>query len=138
VTGKKGLTLVEVIFSLAIVGLVLGSAIAVFVQTTRSSKTIDCTYSAVGLARMRIESARHLIDRSGFEELTQAKFGEDKVRINSDGFPDREGDFYRTTTVVTDYDDNAYLTSVEVSISYVFEGRLVENASSLKMVFVNI
>ena len=66
---KKGFTLVETLFSAAIIALVFISVLAMFVHTVELSKRTDYQYIAMNLAKSRLEKIRIDIDTFGFDYL---------------------------------------------------------------------
>jgi len=134
---NKAFTLVEALFSSAIVSIVFVSVIVIFVQTVCISGRADHEYIAVNLAKARIEFARALIEANGFDSLTETKFGESSTRLNAHGVPDENGIFYRSTEVITDYDDNERLTQVEVQVGYSSMGVRTKSQTIMSMIFVD-
>jgi len=125
---EKGITLVEVMFSIAIVSMVLAGTLFIFVQTADMSKRVDYEYVAANLVKSRLEEARAGIKINGFNSLPRlAESESDDIRINEDGIVDPDGDFVRVTTVEEKYDGNARMTKVEVKIYYYYRGEKKES-----------
>ena len=133
---KKGTTLVEVLFSAAIIGLVIGSILLIFAQTVDMSKKVDYEYAATVIARSQLEWAKAFIEINGFDALTQDGFG-GVGRLDWHGEPAETGDFMRTTTVEEAFDGNSALTRVNVEVSYTYRGKETENPITLTTVFID-
>jgi len=136
--GKKGITLVEVLFSAAIISLVLIGVLVVLVQTINISRRINYEYAATILAKSRIESAMAFVESSGFDALTQGNFGETEKRLDSDGVPADTGDFLRSTTVTTNYDGNPRLTGISVEVGYIYRGAEIDQPVNMATVLVDM
>lgn len=136
---RKGMTIVEVLFSAVIVVTVMIGVLAVIIHTVTISKLIDHDYTATNIAKTRLERARSLVETSGFSALTNADFGETDTRLDWDGAPDASGDFRRSTTVATSHGGNARLTEVEVEVEYNYRGTWKEDAAiTMTTLFPNI
>jgi type II secretory pathway pseudopilin PulG len=109
----KGITLAEVIISVVLVALIVGSLIAAVSQSSVFSRRIDMVYTASSLAQRRID----LLKRLNFDQLSSAV--ETDVRVDARGNYDSGGNYIRTTEVTTDHDGNPYLTKVKVSVKKV-------------------
>ena len=116
INGSKGITLTEVLFSAAVIGLVLGGILMIFVNTIDISKKIDLEYTATNLARNRLERARSIMATNGFDFL--ANLAETDSIINSSGVPDADGDFKRSTDITSSFGGNVLLTRIDVSVAY--------------------
>jgi len=116
---KPGVTLVEILVSVAILSIVLIGFIIVFAQTTDISRRATREYEATNLAKSRLERARTLIDTNGFSSLTNDEFGETNTEfdLDEDGTND-----YRRSTVVDMSFGNVLLTKVDVSVVYKYRG----------------
>lgn len=133
----KGVTLVETLFSSAIIALVIVSVLVIFAQTLDISKRVDCEYAAMNLAKNRLERARAIIGTSGFDSLPDLSETDTEIDIDSDDVPD----FKRSTTVTTSYgtpgDPN--LTEVEVAVTYKYMNEWKGNAAiTVTTVFVDM
>ncbi|MEE9500217.1 MAG: hypothetical protein V3V42_02865 [Candidatus Omnitrophota bacterium] len=113
---KDGVTLVETLFSAVILVLVVAGVLVIFVRTVDISKRIDKEYVATNLAKSRVERARTTKVTHGFDSLVD--LNETDVIIDSDGVSDLDGEYKRSTTVTTNYNGNARLTKIEVTIVY--------------------
>lgn len=110
----KGLTLVEVVVTIALIAIVIVSVVATVVQSATFSNRIDKVYTASYLAQRRID----LLKRFDFDEVPNAE--ETDIRIGADGTVDPDGDYIRTTGVYTD--SNPYLLKIKVSVDLVIDG----------------
>lgn len=110
ISNKKGMTIVEVVVSIALTALVLTSIIALITQGSVFSKSIDIVYTGTYIAQRRID----LLKRLSFDELAGA--AETDIRIGADGNANSKGYYLRTTEVTENYDSNEYLTKVKVSV----------------------
>lgn len=119
-SNKKGITLVETLFSAVIIALVIGGVLLVFVHTVDMSKRINYEYAATNIAKSWIERIKSAIETSGFASITQANFGESYTKLDSNGGPDPNGNFRRSTTVNDTY--GTRLTRVTVEVEYRYRG----------------
>jgi len=131
---KKGITLVEVLFSAVILAIAVSGILVLFTQTIGIAKRIDYDYKAAGLAKARMERARSVIETSGFDSLSGLV--ETETILDANGVPDPEGDFKRTTQV-TSIDDNR--TEYEVTIIYRYRQQwMVDNPVTFVTLFTDI
>jgi len=107
---STGMTLVEVLVSLALVTIAIGSMIALITQSSVFSRRVDRVYTASYLGQRRID----LLKKFDFDQL--ASTAETDIRISSDGNISENGNYVRTTEVVTNFNDNVYLAKVKVSV----------------------
>jgi type II secretory pathway pseudopilin PulG len=107
---NRGVTLVEVILSIFLVGVIVASLVAAAAQSSVFSRRIDMTYTASYLAQRRID----MLKRLDFDQVPSAE--EENIRIDADGNTDPNGNYLRTTEVEEDYDGNSYLMKVKVSV----------------------
>jgi hypothetical protein len=89
-------------------------------------------YAALNVARNRIESLKAV----EFTSLPLTE--EDEQRVNAKGIADAGGDFLRSTSVETDYDDRDDLAKVEVEVSYSIKGITVPKPVKLTTIFVTL
>lgn len=134
---KRGVTLVEIMFSVTITAIVISGILLLFVQAIDISRRINYEYTATNLAKMRLEDARVVIKTSGFDALTDMAEGSEK-RIDRDGMPDKDGEFTRTTTVTPNYTSNALLTEVGTSVWYYFKGKKKSTPITMTTVFSSL
>ena len=90
-TGREGFSFIEVVIALAVLGMFIGGMCAVILGSRQLSDRARSHYIAVNLAKNRIERARNM----PFESLSD--FIESNTIIDTDGKPDYEGNFRRTT-----------------------------------------
>ncbi len=134
---KAGVTLTEVLFSAAIIALVVVSVLFVFVQTVDMSKRVDYEYAGTNIAKNRIERVRALMESSGFDSLTD--LDETDSPVNSDGVADPEGEFKRSTQVTANHLGNERLTEVDVQVVYRYRGEWkTQIPITMTAVFTNI
>jgi prepilin-type N-terminal cleavage/methylation domain-containing protein len=107
----KGMTLVEVLVAMVMVGIVVAAVIATFQVGAIISRNLDLIYTGTYLAERRIE----LLKRFSFESLDV--YGENYVRIGGDGNIAADGKYLRSTEITKPYDGNPYLAKVKVTIS---------------------
>lgn len=107
---SSGMTLIEVVISVALVALVVVSLFAAVTQTSVFSQRIDRAYTASYLAQRRID----MLKRLDFELVEFAE--ETDVRIDADGNQDENGTYVRTTEVTTGYNGNPFLLKVKVTV----------------------
>ena len=113
---KDGVTLVETLFSAAILVLVVACVLVIFVKTIDISRRIDKEYIATNLAKSRLERARSVKTTGGFNSL--ADLNETDIILDADGVPDLNGEYKRSTTVTTNHRGSANLTRIDVSVVY--------------------
>lgn len=113
---RKGMTLVEVVVSVALIALVVLSLVLTVTQSAVYSRRVDVLYTASYLAQRRID----MLNRLDFALLADA--AESGVRIGADGNIDPNGDYVRTTEVQENYGGNTFITKVKVSVSRVQVG----------------
>jgi len=107
---QKGMTLVEAIVAAALVLIAAVSMGALATQSAVFSRRIDTVYTASYLAQRRID----ILNRLDFSQISAAE--ESDVRINSDGNISADGNYLRTTEITSDFDANAHLRKVKVTI----------------------
>ena len=113
---KDGVTLVETLFSVLILALVVACVLVIFVRTVDISKRIDKEYVATNLAKNRLERARSIKISHGFSSLVDLE--ETDTMIDMDEPPDGVDDFKRSTTVTTNYNGNARLAKIDITVVY--------------------
>ncbi|GEM_PF-1210248 len=134
----RGVTLVEVLFSAVIIGVVLSGVLFTFVQIVDISRRTDYEYVATNLAKSRIERIRGYIDVNGFDSVTDERFGEDEAHFDQNGVPDENGDFIRSTTITTGYTGSERLTKVDVNLTYEYKQSKVPYTINMSTVFVKM
>ncbi|NQU95409.1 MAG: hypothetical protein HQ549_04170 [Candidatus Omnitrophica bacterium] len=131
---NNGTTLVEILFSAAILAMVVSGVLFIFAQTLDMSKRIDYEYTATNLAKARMERARAVIESSGFDSL--GDLNETDTMVDETGGGNLSGDFKRSTTV-TVLDANR--TQFEVVVIYKYRGNWKNDASvTLTTIFSTI
>ncbi len=118
---SNGATLIEVMISVGIFIMVLGSLLNVAVQSMRMGKRSEYVYTAFNLARNHIERLKAY----DFASLSSAS--ETSTAIDADGAPDESGLFTRSTTVSA----SGNIATVTVSVSYTMSG--VQSAAPMQM-----
>lgn len=127
----KGTTLIEVIGAIFVFSISLQALIAVYIQSIQVGKRLDCAYTAYNLAKNRIEVLRSL----NYTLLPSS--AEDATIVNSDGNPDQNGAFIRSTTITSNYGGSALLTQAKVSVSYMLKGVKSSNPMEITTVLLN-
>jgi prepilin-type N-terminal cleavage/methylation domain-containing protein len=128
---SRGMTLIEVIISIALVALVVVSLFAAVTQTSVFSQRIDRVYTASNLAQRRIDMLKKL----DFELVEFAE--ETDVRIDADGNQDTNGTYVRTTEIETDYNGNPFLLKVKVTVKKAnvsIEGNIYDDTGQISFV----
>ena len=115
---QRAMTLVEIIVSISLVTLMGGAVFGLLIQNMKMGETIDYNYAAVNIAKSRIDRIREFRRDYGFTSLRAVASSTDTT-LNRDGEDVEEGgDFLRSTTITTNFNNNANLIKVEVSVSY--------------------
>ena len=130
---KKGMTLVEVVVSAAILGIVVISVVATIAQSSVFSRRIDHVYTSNNLAKKRMDDLKRylvgdLADRAA----------ETDVRIDSNGDLDANGDYIRTTEITENYDSNPYLIKVKVSVDRFLDGAAYGSPAVIETLFADV
>jgi len=125
----SGMTLVEVMASVLLLTLLVGTVLTLLIQNMKMGETIDYNYAAVNIAKSRMDRIRELRRDYGFNNLYTAT--EAGTSVNRNGLPEAGGDFVRKTTITTGYNGNANLTKIEVSVSYKASGDV--NITTIKL-----
>ena len=115
IKNSKGLTLVEVIVSMVMVGIIALAIVAAVSQGAIFSRRIDLIYDSSYLASRRIE----LLKEFDFDQLYPGA-AETNTRIGLDGTVDSSGDYVRTTSVYTT--DSNHMIRVKVSVDKYVDG----------------
>lgn len=115
IKNSKGLTLVEVIVSMVMVGIIALAIVAAVSQGAIFSRRIDLIYDSSYLASRRIE----LLKKFDFDQLYPGA-AETNTRIGLDGTVDSSGDYVRTTSVYTT--DSNHMIRVKVSVDKYVDG----------------
>lgn len=107
---SKGISLVEMLLSMALVSIAVFAIIGTVAQSAVFSRRVDMQYAASNLASQRMDMVRSL----NFTDIQSAD--EDAVRVDIYGDMDAEGDYLRTTEVFTDHEGNDRLVRVKVTV----------------------
>ncbi|MBD3426174.1 MAG: hypothetical protein GF409_02965 [Candidatus Omnitrophica bacterium] len=128
---SRGMTLIEVVISIALVALVVVSLFAAVTQTSVFSQRIDRVYTASYLAQRRIDMVKRLeFDQLGFAEETD-------VRVDADGNLASDGHYVRTTEVTENYSGNAFLAKVKVTVQRAkvyMDGSITDDAGQISYI----
>jgi type II secretory pathway pseudopilin PulG len=111
------MTLVEVLVSAAILGIVVVSVVATIAQSSVLSRRIDHVYTSNNLAKKRMDDLKRYLVGDLASRATETD-----VRIDADGNLDASGDYFRTTEITENYDANPYLVKIKVSVDRVVDG----------------
>ncbi len=130
---QKGITLVEVIVSVILVAIIVTSIIVTVAQSSVYSNRIDLIYTSSNLAKARMDELKLL----QFSDLAD-RGSESAVRIDENGQPDASGDYLRTTEITGDYDGNAYLAKVKVSVDKYVDGQPSGSPVVIETLFADI
>jgi len=128
-SGKRGITVAGTRISSVIISLVIAGVLVIFAHTADMSKRIDREYIATNIAKSRMERVRSIMLVNGFSALTAADLDESNTRLGSDGAPDANGDYRRSTTVTTNFTGDPRLTRVRVVVEYIYRGEWKTNSS---------
>lgn len=127
---NSGITLAEVIVGSFIFTLIVGSFLSILLTSSASLKLTDYIYVSTNLAKSRIERLKGL----DYNSLPNAE--ETDTRLDKNGNPDIDGDFYRTTEVTPIYNGVADMTEISVSVYYVLGEERSEQPIVVKTLFV--
>jgi type II secretory pathway pseudopilin PulG len=133
VSDKKGMTLVEVVVSAAILGIVVVSVVATIAQSSVFSRRIDQVYTSNNLAKKRMDDLKRYL----VSDLAD-RASETDVRIDSNGDLDVSGDYIRTTEITEDYDGNPYLIKVKVSVDKVVDEQKYGSPAVIETLFADV
>jgi len=106
---RDGMTIIETVVAIVVFALCVGGICALVLQTKQTSDRARAHYTAINIAKNRLERATEL----GFDHVDF--FGENQVVIDKNGSPDADGN-YRRTTVVNDVKSNLKQMVVTVDI----------------------
>ena len=134
ITGNgKGITLVEVLVSVALVALVVSVVIAAVAQSAVNSKRLDMIYTASELARKRMDDLKAL----NFRDIPD-RAPETNVVIDRYGAADPNGDYRRTTEIDEDWSGNPYATKVKVSVDRIVDGHASGHPVTVETIFADV
>lgn len=89
----EGMTLIETLGAVCILGICIGGVCALVVQSKEMTDRARDHYTAVNIAKNRLEQARAL----GYDALST--FVEPATVVDRTGSPDDEGDYQRATII---------------------------------------
>ncbi|MFQ5952878.1 MAG: hypothetical protein ACE5JK_05690 [Candidatus Omnitrophota bacterium] len=107
---KKGMTLIEVFVSAALIAVIVLSLFVVATQSAVFSRRIEQVYTATYIAQRRID----LLKRLGFDQIPSA--AESDVRVGTDGNISGSGHYVRTTEVESDFGGNPSLIKIKITV----------------------
>src|SRR3989338_158027 len=129
--GSKGVTLVEVMMAVFIFIFGIQGLLGVYLQSMQVGKKADYTYTAYNLAKNHVERLKTL------NYALLPSVAETSTIINSDGDPDPNGSFIRSTTVTANFGGNALLTQVTVQVNYIFKGTQSSSPTQFSTIILN-
>ncbi len=110
---SDGMTLIETLGAVCILGICIGGVCALVVQSKEMTDRARDHYTAVNIAKNRLEAARAL----GYDAL--GTFVEPATVVDRTGSPDDEGDYQRSTTI-----SNAAVNLAEIIITVQIRNRM--------------
>ena len=132
---RGGASLTEVLFSAAIIALVVVSSVVIFVQTVDASKKMSREYTAAALAKNRLERVREVAG-GNFDSLED--WSETNTMVDADGtlkdVVDPTGDYFRSTEIDP---VNVRLTRVKVNVAYVHRGEKTQHEVTMETQFAD-
>lgn len=128
INNKHGLTLVETLVAILVFGIVLVGMLEVCSKGILMGKRSDLSYTAYNLAKNHLE----MLKASSFASLGNAD--ETDTLLDPAGVPDPEGQYKRNTEVTTNYNGDADLAAVTVTVDYEVKGTFSENPVTLSTV----
>jgi prepilin-type N-terminal cleavage/methylation domain-containing protein len=124
----KGMTLVETLAAIAIFAIVLTGILDLCVGSMATGRRAEYVYTSYNLAKNHLETLRSM----PYSTLQNA--AESDVLVDENGVSDPDGGFIRTTTVTPDYDGDANLIQLTVSVDYLYRGDWNDNPTTLSAV----
>ena len=112
----KGMTLVETLAAIAIFSIVLTGILNLAVGSMSTGRRAEFAYTSYNLAKNHLETLRSM----PYSTLTNAM--ESDVYVDETGVADNEGYYIRSTTVAPNYNGDANLIQLTVSVDYIFRG----------------
>ncbi|MCM8782148.1 MAG: hypothetical protein NC828_03760 [Candidatus Omnitrophica bacterium] len=113
---KKGISLTEVVMAIGLVAICIGAIVGLVVQSVELGSGSEYAFTAMNLAKNRIERIREIRRDLSYTRLSE--MAESDVIVNSDGVPDPNGNFKRTTIIAVDPTGYTGLTKVTVKVQY--------------------
>ena len=125
---ETGNTLVETMASIAIFVFILSAVMNVAVTSASMGKRSEFAYTAYNLAKNHLETLRSM----PYSNLANA--AETESYIDANGVSDPDGPYIRSTAISQNYNSDANLIQVTVSVKYIFRGEMTNNPISLSTV----
>jgi len=122
---------VEVSIALMVSTVVVVGILSLYTQSILVTKKMNQRFIATKISNSRLELLR-LIE---FASLPTSV--ETDTLLDKDGNSDLDGTFIRTTSVVENYNSNADLTLVTVTVDYKVKGKFSQKPILLTTVYVN-
>lgn len=113
---SAGMTIVEVVTSMALIGMLIGGFLGLLIEDIKTAQTIDYNYVSLNIAKSRMDRIRELRRDKGYSNLSTAT--ETDITIDRNGLPDADGEFTRSTTITPNFEGKTNLTKITVSVSY--------------------
>ena len=113
---SRGMTLIETMAATLLFGIVLAGLLNLSLGSMATGKRAEFTYSAYNIAKNHLESLRSM------PYSTLANAAESDIYVDSNGTPDPDGDFIRTTAVTQNFNNDTNLIELDVSVDYIFRG----------------
>ncbi|MFH1791532.1 MAG: type II secretion system protein [Candidatus Omnitrophota bacterium] len=124
---KRAFTIPEVLIAALIMSLVFVATLGLFAQAFELSKKTALSYTAVNLAKNRLELARSMVDAGEVTDLPDLE--ETDTVVDASGGSDPEGEYKRTTTVTSNYGGKARLIKVDVVVAYKYRRTWMNTAA---------
>ena len=128
VKSAKGMTLVETMAAIAIFAIVLTGILNLAVGSMNTGKRAEFAYTAYSLAKNRLETLRSM------PYSTLANAAESSVYVDENGVSDPGGAYIRSTAVTPNYNGDANLIQMTVSVDYIFRGVQSQSPTELSAV----
>lgn len=122
------MTLVETMAAMALFAIVLTGILNLAVGSMSTGRRAEFAYTAYNLAKNHLEALRSM------PYSTLANAAESDVYVDENGVADGDGFYIRSTTVAPNYDGNADLIQLTVSVDYIFRGVQSETPTELSAV----
>ena len=112
----KGVTLVETMAAILIFAIVLTGILNLVVGGMSTGKRAEFAYTSYNLAKNHLETLRSM----PYSTLVNA--AETDVYVDENGVSDQDGSYIRSTAVTPNYNSDANLIQLTVSVDYIFRG----------------
>ena len=113
---NNGATLVETMAAIAIFAIVLTGILNLAVGSMGTGKRAEFAYTSYNLAKSHLETLRSI----PYSTLVNA--AESDVYVDENGVSDPDGFYIRSTAVTPNFNSDANLIQVTVSVDYIFRG----------------